>query len=124
MELKEITSSAHDTKYINIYKNNLKETIMATENMNLGIVNIKGMLDDLTAAIELGKEVSKDGITISDIFVTPKLIGLLIGGFTKYPQATKEFKDLSPEEILELVTYTGANILKVIFGTEFTAKVK
>lgn len=90
----------------------------------LGTVNIKKLVDDLVATIELGKEVSKDGITISDIFSVPKLVGLLINGYSKYPEASKEFKDLTAQEVLELVTYVGAGVLKVIFGEDFSQKVK
>ena len=80
--------------------NNLQEVPMPEQH---GTKHIKGIIDALGDIVEIGVNAFKDGVQITDVRFIPSAIGKITKIFGLFPNAIKEIKDLSMEEIGEVI---------------------
>lgn len=79
----------------------------------LGISNITKMLDEVSGIIEDGYAQFKDGVQLWDLAFIPKGLKHIMVIAKVFPEAMKESKDLSIEELAEVVGYLVNNILSI-----------
>lgn len=79
----------------------------------LGTTNVVKMLDEVGGIIEDGYNQFKDGVQLWDLAFIPKGLKHIMTIAKVFPDAMKESKDLSIEELAEVVGYLVSNILSI-----------